>query len=97
MNQDLVNQLQLELQAFSRLDALTKLKSVTDAYNRILGIVQAMMLNSDNPDAHARAWNLINEDAYKDLSEIQEGRTQALTELKHKLSQVGELLLQPKT
>lgn len=95
MNQKLVDQLRLELQAFSRLDASTKLKRITDAYNRILGIVQAMMLSNDNPDTHARAWSLLNDDAYKDLAEIQEGRTQALTDLKYKLSQIGELLLLP--
>ncbi|CAN5187316.1 hypothetical protein BH09BAC4_BH09BAC4_32710 [soil metagenome] len=96
MNQKLVDQLRLELQAFSRLDASTTLKRITDAYNRILGIVQAMMLSSDNPDTHARAWSMLNDDAYKDLVEIQEGRSQALTDLNYKLSQVGELLIQPK-
>lgn len=96
MNQKLVNQLRLELQAFSNLGTTSKLKSITDAYNRILGIVQAMMLNSDNPDTHVRAWSVLNEDAYKDLAEIQEGRTEALPELKFKISQVGELLLESK-
>ena len=96
MNQERVNQLRLELQAFSRLGASSSLKSVTDAYNRVSGIVQAMMLNSDSPHTHARAWGLLNNDAYKDLTDIQEGTTSDLNELKFKISQVGELLLTPK-
>ncbi|SFF36256.1 hypothetical protein [Spirosoma endophyticum] len=96
MNQKLADQLRLELQAFTRLDTSSKLKSITEAYNRILGIVQAMMLSSDKPDIHARAWNLLNNDAYKALSDVQEGLTGNLAELKSKISQVGELLLQPK-
>ena len=93
MNQEPVNQLRLELQAFARLDTSSKLKHITQAYQRILTIIQAMMLNSDNPDAHARAWSLINDDAYKDLTEVQEGRIEALSELRSKMKQVGELLL----
>ena len=96
MNQKLADQLRLELQAFTRLDTSSKLKSITEAYNRILGIVQAMMLSNDNPGTHARAWNLLNNDAYKALSDVQEGLTGKLAELKSKISQVGELLLQPK-
>ena len=95
MNQDPVSQLRTELETFHKLDPITRPQVITDAYHRILAIVQAIMLASDNPDAHARAWSLLNDDAYKDLAAIQEGKTEALTELKFKISQVGELLLMP--
>lgn len=90
-----LNQLRLELQTFSRLGATSNLRSITDSYNRILSIVQAMMLGSDNPDTHVRAWNLLNEAAYKDLADVQAGRATALQDLNFKINQVGELLLNP--
>lgn len=76
------SELRLELQAFSRLGATNKLSSITDSYTRILAIVQAIMVSSDNPDAHARAWSLINDDAYKYLVEVGSGLTALIIEEK---------------
>ena len=92
MNEDLKHQLRSELKTFNGLSPTTSPQTITEAYHRILGIVQSLMLTSEDPDAHARAWSLLNEDAFKYLSEVQGGQQNALDDLKHKMGQVGELL-----
>ena len=93
MNEELTSQLAAELRAFNGLAPTSSLQSITDAYNRILASVQSLMLTNENLDSHARAWSLLTDDAFKYLSEVQEGNKNALGDLKHKMGQVGELLL----
>jgi len=92
MNEELKNQLASELRAFNGLAPTSSVSTITDAYNRIIGMVQSLMLTNEDPDSHARAWSLLRDDAYKYLSEVQEGNKNAIDDLKHKMSQVGEIL-----
>ncbi|GAB4020186.1 hypothetical protein GCM10028808_60480 [Spirosoma migulaei] len=95
MKEELTSQLTAELRAFNGLAPTSSINAVTEAYDRILTIVQALMLSSDDPDSHARAWSLLNDDAYKYLAEIQGGNTNALDDLKYKMVQIGETLFSP--
>ena len=92
MTEILKNQLASELKAFKELATTSSIPIITDAYNRILGIVQALMLTNEDSDSHVRAWSLLNEDAYKYLSDVQEGQTNAIDQLKYKMGQIGEIL-----
>ena len=93
MNEELKDQLAFELRVFNGLAPTSSIDNITSAYNRTLGLVQSLMLINENLDSHARAWSLLRDDAYKYLSELQEGNKNALDDLKHKMSQVGALLL----
>ncbi|MVM36225.1 hypothetical protein GO755_39815 [Spirosoma sp. HMF4905] len=92
MNEKLNHQLASELSAFKGLAPTTSAADITEAYNRILNIVQSLMLTDEDPDSHARAWSLLRDDIYKYLSEVQEGKMSAIDELKYKMDQVGQLL-----
>ncbi|GAB4043777.1 hypothetical protein [Spirosoma litoris] len=92
MNEELKDQLAAELRAFKGLLPTTSADEITEAYNRIIDIVQSLMLTNEDPDSHARAWSLLRDDTYKCLSEVQEGKTHAIHELKHEMDQLGELL-----
>ena len=88
-----MHQLGSELEAFNGL-ALTRIVHViTDAYNRIVAIVQRLMLSTDDPNSRGRACRLLNDNAYKYLSEIQEGSNNTLDDLKHKMAQVCQTLM----
>ncbi|GAB3898859.1 hypothetical protein [Spirosoma agri] len=91
MNTD-KDQLAFELSAFNKLSSTSSIQVITDAYNRILIMVQAVILTRNDPDSTTRAWSLLNDDAYKYLSEIQEGKRDATDELKRTVSQVGQIL-----
>ncbi|MVM36352.1 hypothetical protein GO755_40490 [Spirosoma sp. HMF4905] len=92
MHEELNHQLAFELSAFKGLAPTSSAADITKAYDRILDLVQSLMLTNEDPDAHARAWSLLRDDAYKYLSEVQEGNPKAMDELKYKMNQVGELL-----
>ena len=93
MDTELMHQLGSELRAFNGLAPTSTINVITDAYNRIVAIVQKLMLSTDDPDSCARAWSLLNDDAYKYLSEVQGGNTNALDDLKYKMAQVREMLV----
>ncbi|GAB4000058.1 hypothetical protein GCM10028807_51900 [Spirosoma daeguense] len=93
MNRKLLSQLSTQLWVFDNLEITDPTQTITDAYYNILGTVQAILLEDNNSDAHARAWTLLNDDAYKDVSAIEEGRKKLLAGLKLKIAQVGKLLL----
>ncbi|QMW02708.1 hypothetical protein [Spirosoma foliorum] len=92
MNEELKDQLATEISAFKELPSTTSADEITAAYNRIIDIVQSLMLTDEDSDSHARAWSLLRDDAYKCLAEVQEGKTHAIHELKHEMDQLGELL-----
>lgn len=93
MNEEQLTHLTAELKVFDQLDSSSALQSVTNAYNSLQATVQQIMLNSDNPDGHDRAWSLLKDDAFKDLAAVQEGHQDALEDLKVKVSHIGQLLL----
>lgn len=95
MNEEQKAHLTAELKAFDQFDSSSEVQSITDAYNSLLATVQRIMLNSDNPDGHDRAWSLLKDDAFKDLTATQEGNVDTLEDLKIKVSQIGHLLLEP--
>ncbi|WP_020607429.1 hypothetical protein [Spirosoma spitsbergense] len=80
MQDELTQNLLLELSTFGALDQSSPAKTVSDAYERILAFVQKLMLGTGHSDAYARAWNLINEDAYKELADFQAGNQTALAD-----------------
>lgn len=93
MNEEQKAHLTAELKTFDQLDSSSEVQSITNAYNSLLATVQQIMLNSDNPDGHDRAWSLLKDDAFKDLAAIQEGHQGVLEDLKLRISRVGDLLL----
>ncbi|AUD06991.1 hypothetical protein CWM47_37340 [Spirosoma pollinicola] len=95
MNKEQRARLTAELKEFDQLDSGSQVQSITDAYNALLSTIQGIMLNSENPDGHDRAWSLLKDDAFKDLAAIQEGKLDALKDLKTKINRIGQLLLKP--
>lgn len=95
MNEEQRAHLTDALKAFDQLNLGSEVQSITNAYNSLLAIVQRIMLRSDNPDGHDRAWSLLKDDAFKDLDAIQEGHQDALEDIKVKINQIGQLLLTP--
>ncbi|MVM28427.1 hypothetical protein GO755_00175 [Spirosoma sp. HMF4905] len=92
MNDELKDKLVDELRAFNGLAPTSSIDEITAAYNRVIDIVQALMRTNEDPDSHARAWSLLRDDAYKYLSDIQEGNKNAIDDLKYKMEQVSEVL-----
>ncbi|AUD06746.1 hypothetical protein CWM47_35825 [Spirosoma pollinicola] len=84
-----------QLKALDQLDSGSLVQPITDAYKALLATVQQIMLSSENPDGHNRAWSLLKDDAFKDLAAIQKGKLDALKDLKMKANQIGQLLLKP--
>lgn len=95
MNEEQRAHLTAELKAFGQLNSGNEVQVITDAYNAILATVQRIMLGNANPDGRDRAWSLLKDDAFKNLTAFREGNQSAFEDLKVEITQVGHLLLGP--